>query len=323
MKKIMLVLFLILLIPSVSALGIERVEFFEVEQGSTQTIVIDVYTSPTELENDFTYEIISNDKNIRDWITVSPEKFTMAPGEQRQPIKVTLTVPITAELGDYNAELKYAGSRVSGGGTIGYTVATKSVLHFKVVKEGAKKKIDFITMDAKPYTLPHEIAKFSSTIKNTGNIPVNYHVSLIIEQDYEEIFKIDSPQMDLGVGLFEDVVLYWEPEQEGNYTGHFKIIFDDSVDNVKGTMLKSDSFLVVVSNQIPASQTDNEGFSPDFISDLPVDPTMMLGILFLLAAAVFIIFTFKPTKKVETTNINNFNNIDENKGTDNKEDTKE
>ena len=323
MKKILLILLLALLIPSASALGMERVEFFEVEQGSTQTITIDVYTSPTELENEFTYEIISDIQDVHNWITVSPEKFTMPPGEQRQSIIVTLAIPITAELGDYNGELKYAGSRVSGGGTIGYTVATKSVLHFKVVKEGAKKKIDFITMDAKPHILPHEIAKFSSTIKNTGNIPCDFHVSLIIEKDYEEVFKVDSPPMDMGVGLFEDVLLYWEPEEEGNYTGHFKIIFDDSVDDVKGTMLKSDSFLVIVTSQIPASQTNNEGFSPDFMSDLPVDPTMALGILFILAAAVFIIFTFKPTKKVEITNINNLNNIDENKGTDRKENSKD
>lgn len=290
MRKILLILFMALLIPSVSALGIERVEFFEVEQGSTQTIEIDVYTSPTELENEFTYEILSNDQNIHDWITVSPTQFIMASGEQRQPISVTLTVPITAELGDYNAELKYAGSRVSGGGTIGYTVATKSILHFKVVKEGAKKKIDFITMEAKPYILPHEIAKFSSTIKNTGNIPVNYHASLIIEEDYEDVFKVDSPQMTLGVGLFEDVILYWEPEQEGNYTGHFKIFFDDSVDDVVSTTLKSDSFMLVVSNQVPASQ--DTGISSDFLSD----PLMILGFLFIIATIVFVAFTIKPVK---------------------------
>lgn len=289
-QKILLILLLALLIPSASALGIERVEFFEVEQGSTQTIVIDVYTSPTELENDFTFQIISDNRDLLKWVTVSPEKFTMAPGEQRQPITVTLTIPITAELGDYSGELKYAGSRISGGGTIGYTVATKSVIHFKVVKEGAKKKIDFMTMEAKPHIFSHEITKFSSTIKNTGNIPVNYHVSLIIEQDYEEVFKVNSPQMDLGVGLFEDITLYWEPEQEGNYTGHFKIIFDDSVDDIKGTMLKSDSFMVVVSNQIPASQ--DSGFSTDLISD----PLTILGILFLIAAGIFILFTIKPDK---------------------------
>ena len=291
MKKILLVLFLILLIPSVSALGIERIEFFEVEQGSTQTIEIDVYTSPTELENEFTYEILSNDKNIHDWVTVSPEKFVMAPGEQRQPITVTLTIPITAEIRDYNGELKYAGSRVSGGGTIGYTVATKAVLHFKVVKEGAKKKIDFITMEANSHIKPNEIAKFSSTLKNTGNVPTDFYTSLIIEKDYEEVFTVDGAPMKLGVGLFEDVTLYWEPEQEGNYTGHFKIIFDDSVDGVASTTLKSNSFLVVVSNQIPSSQY--AGLSLDIISD----PFTILGILFIIAAAVFIILTVKPVKK--------------------------
>lgn len=296
MKKILLILLLIFLIPSVSALGIERVEFFEVEQRSTQTIEIDVYTSPNELENEFTYEILSDNQEIHDWITLSPEKFIMAPGEQREPITVTLTIPITAELGDYDGELKYAGSRVSGSGTIGYTVATKSVLHFKVVKEGAKKKIDFITMEAKSHIKPNEIAKFSSTLKNTGNVPTNFYVSLIIEEDHEEVFTVDSAPMNVGVGLFEDVTLYWEPEQEGNYTGHFKIMFDDSVDDVKSTILKSDSFLVVVSNQVPASQ--NSGFSTDFISE----PLTILSFLFIVAAIVFIAFTFRPVKKEKDNN---------------------
>ena len=291
MKKILLILLLALLFPSASALGIERVEFFEVEQGSTQTIIIDVYTSPTELENEFAYEIISDNRDVHDWISISPEKFIMDAGEQRQSITITLNVPVTAELGDYTGELKYAGSRISGGGTIGYTVATKSVLHFKVVKEGAKKKVDFITMEAKSYIKPDEIAKFSSTLKNTGNIPINFYVSLIIEENYEEMFTVDSAPMNVGVGLFEDINLYWEPEQEGNYTGHFKIMFDDSVDNVKGTMLKSDSFLVVVSNQIPVSQSSE--LSIDFMSE----PMKILSILFIVAIIVFVAFTFRPVKK--------------------------
>jgi len=289
-KQILLVLLLTLLIPSASALGIERVEFFEVEQGSTQSIVIDVYTSPTELENEFTYEIISDDKDIHDWMTVSPTQFIMAPGEQRQPITVTLTIPITAELGDRNGELKYAGSRVSGGGTIGYTVATKSVIHFKIVKEGAKKKIDFITMDANPYIRPNEIAKFSATVKNTGNIPCNFHTSLVIEEDYEEVFKVDSAPMNMGVGLFEDITLYWEPEEKGNYTGHFKIIFDDSVDDIIGTTLKSDSFLVIVSDQAPivSNQDSLEAFK---------NPSTLIGIICIIGAIVVIVLTFRPGKK--------------------------
>ena len=293
MKKILLILFLIFLIPSVSALGIERVEFFEVEQGSSQTIEIDVYTSPGELENEFTYEILSSDQKVHEWITVSPEKFIMPPGEQRHPITVSLTIPITAELGDYSGELKYAGSRVSGGGTIGYTVATKSVLHFKVVKEGAKKKIDFVTLDVNSYIKPNEIAKFSSTMKNTGNVPIDFYTSLIIEdkESHEEVFKADSAPMNMGVGLFEEVTLYWEPEEEGNYTAHFKIIFDDSADDVSAYPFKSKEIAIFVSNQVPASQYS--GFSTDFMSD----PLTILGILFIIVAAVFIVLTVKPVKK--------------------------
>ena len=289
-KQILLVLILTLIIPSASALGIERVEFFEVEQGSTQIIVIDVYTSPTELENEFTYEIISNDQDIHDWLTVSPTQFIMAPGEQRQPITVTLTIPITAELGDHNGELKYAGSRISGGGTIGYTVATKSVIHFKVVKEGAKKKIDFITMEANSYILPDEIAKFSATVKNTGNIPTNFHTSLIIEEEYEEVFKVDTASMSMGVGLFEDITLYWEPDHKGNYTGHFKIFFDDSIDGVDATTLKSDVFLVIVSDQIPIApkQSPLEAFQ---------NPMTLIGIICIIGATVFTVFTLKSGKK--------------------------
>lgn len=286
---------LILLSPSASALGIERAEFFEVEQGSTQSITISLYTSPSESENEFTYEILSDNQDIHDWVTVSPEKFVMPPGKQSRSITVTLTVPLDATLGDRNGELKYAGSRVSGGGTIGYTVATKSVLHFKVVKEGAKKDIDFITLEVKPQILPHEIAKFKTTLKNTGNIPAEFYVSLIIEEDMEEVFKVDSAPMSVDVDLFEDITLYWEPEKEGTYTGCFKIIFDDSVDGVEETTLKSDMFMVIVSNE---AVIENEGFS---MESMP-DPMTILGVLCILAAIVILVLTFKTDKDKQEEN---------------------
>lgn len=288
MIKLLTILCLLFLLPTVSALGMEKVEFFEVEQGSTQTIVIDVYTAPTESENEFKYEILADNQEIHDWISISPEQFIMAPGEQRQAISVTLIVPFNAELGDRNGELKFAGSRVSGTGTIGYTVATKSVIHFKVVKEGAKKKIDFISMNANPYILPNEIAKFETLIKNTGNVPTNFYVSLIIEDKntYEEIFSVDTAPMTLNVGLSEDVVLYWQPEQEGNYTGCFKIIFDDSVDEITSTTIKSDSFLVIVTNQAPTDTSNGFSFPK-------IDPLIIIGIICVFIALFLVRATLK------------------------------
>lgn len=296
MIKLLTILCLLFLLPTVSALGMEKVEFFEVEQGSIQTIVIDVYTAPTESENEFKYEILADNQEIHDWITISPEEFTMSPGEQRQAVSVTLTVPFNAELGDRNGELKFAGSRVSGTGTIGYTVATKSVIHFKVVKEGAKKKIDFISMNANPYILPNEIAKFETLIKNTGNIPTDFYVSLIIEDKdtYEEVFSVDTAPMALNVGLSEDVVLYWQPEQEGNYTGHFKIIFDDSVDEITTTTIKSDSFLVIVTNQVPTDASSGFSFPK-------IDPLIIIGIICVFVAAILVRETLKikPDANIE------------------------
>ena len=291
-EKILIVLCLILLIPSASALGMERVEFFEVEQGSTQSIIIDVYTAPSESENEFTYEIISNDQEVHDWITVSPETFTMPAGAQRQPITITLNVPVNAKLGDREGELKFAGSRVSGGGTIGYTVATKSVLHFKVVKEGAKKNIEFTSLDANSQIRPDEISKFETVIKNTGNVPTDFSVVLVIEENYDEIFKTSTAPMNLKVGLFEDVTLYWEPEVEGNYTGYFKIIFDDSVDEVEGTTLKSDTFMVIVTNEAKSLETDEKSL----IAPIIENPLIAIGILCGMIGLVIVWLTLRSDK---------------------------
>lgn len=244
-KTSILMLFMIALISPVMGIGIEKAEFFNVEQGSAETINIHFFTA-NEQENNFSLELLVPDK-VKNWITVTPENFTLGANKQ-QLITITLKVPKDAELGDINGEIKFAGSRVMGEGQIGYTVATKSTFHFRVVKEGAKKEVTFLVLDTKPQIEANKIQKFIATIKNTGNIPTSFHTILhIFDKDRAEVYNMTSASINLGVDGIEVVPLFWEPADEGEYTGYFTIAYDDEVKTgVTGAIVKSDTFKFAV-----------------------------------------------------------------------------
>ncbi len=249
LKLILSMLLLIALISPAMGIGIQKAEFFDVEQGSTETILINFYTG-NEPENNFTLQLSIPD-DIKNWITVTPATFTLG-GSASQQINVTVTVPKDAELGDRTGEIKYVGSRVMGGGQIGYTVATKTVLHFRVVKEGAKKEVQFLVIDAKPQIGLNQIAKMSATIKNSGNIPTTFHTSLHINNaQFAEVYTMESGAISLPVERIEVVTLFWEPNEEGDYTGYFKVAYDDDVKSgIKGTEVTSTKFKLTVGTEV-------------------------------------------------------------------------
>jgi hypothetical protein len=252
-KTSILILFMIAFISPVMGIGIEKAEFFDVEQGSTETINIHFFTA-NEQENNFSLELLVPDK-VKKWITVTPENFTLGANKQ-QLITITLKVPIDAELGDVNGEIKFAGSRVMGGGQIGYMVATKSIFHFRVVKEGAKKEVTFLVLDVKPQIETNKIQKFIVTIKNTGNIPATFHTILhIFDKDKKEVYNMTSASINLGIDGIEVVQLFWEPAFEGEYTGYFSIVYEDEVTTgVTGVVAKSDTFKFTVVTSTNSSQ---------------------------------------------------------------------
>jgi hypothetical protein len=135
-----------------------------------------------------------------------------------------------------------------GEGQIGYTVATKTILHFKVVKEGAKKEVAFLVLDVKPQIEANKIEKFKATIKNTGNIPASFHTILhIFNKNRTEVYNMTSASINLGVEGIEVVQLFWEPVDEGEYTGYFTIVYDDEAKTgVTGAVIKSDTFKFTV-----------------------------------------------------------------------------
>ena len=58
LKLLIIFIIALALIPStVTALGIQKAEFFDVEQGDTYNITINVYTSYLDFKNDYTIEM--------------------------------------------------------------------------------------------------------------------------------------------------------------------------------------------------------------------------------------------------------------------------
>ena len=223
LKLLIIFIIALALIPSTAtALGIQKAEFFDVEQGNTYNITIHVYTSYLDFENDYTIEM---DGEIVGWLDVTPINFTLEEGEQNQPITLTLTVPKDVKLGDYNGTLTAVGHRTvpsgnkstSGGTGVGYTVATRSQIHAKVVKPGAREIVVIEDIAAPGRISPGKIAGFSAVIRNTGNVPTTAVLTLTIQQDANKIAEVPSAPLDLAVGETKEVELFWKPAAEGNY----------------------------------------------------------------------------------------------------------
>lgn len=219
---IFIIIVLALLPSTVTALGIQKAEFFDVEQDDTYDITIYVYTSYLDFKNDYTIEM---EGEIVSWLDVTPINFTLEEGEQNQPITLTLTVPKDAKLGDYTGTLTAVGHRTvptgnkssSSGTGVGYTVATRSQIHAKVIKPGAKEIVAIEDIVAPGKVSPGEIAVFSAVIRNTGNVPTTAVLTLTIQQGSNKIAEVPSAPLDLAVGDIEEIELFWKPAAEGNY----------------------------------------------------------------------------------------------------------
>ena len=223
LKLLIIFVIVLALIPSTAtALGIQKAEFFDVEQDGTYNITINVYTSYLDFKNDYTIEM---EGEIVSWLDVAPTNFTLEEGEQQQPIALTLTVPKHVKLGDYNGTITAVGHRTvptgnkssSSGTGVGYTVATRSIIHAKVIKPGAKEIVAIEDIVAPGKVSPGEIAGFSAVIRNTGNVPTTAVLTLTIQQGSNKLAEVPSASLDLAVGETEEVELFWKPVAEGDY----------------------------------------------------------------------------------------------------------
>ena len=243
---------LALITNNATALGIQRAEFFDVEQGGTYNITINVYTSYLDFKNDYTIEI---DGEITGWLDAAPTSFTLEEGEQRQPITLTLTVPKDIRLGDYNGTITAVGHRpVPGGNTsadsgtgVGYTVATRSIIHAKVVKPGAREIVAIENIVAPGRVSPGEIAGFSAVIKNTGNVPTTAVLTLTVQQGTSKIAEVPSAPLELALGETKEVELFWKPAAEGNYIAVLTASYG-------GKTTSSDPISIAVSRSLPGVQ---------------------------------------------------------------------
>ena len=220
MRRILIsLLTIILLTPLALSLGMPDCSFGQVEQGQTYYATISVRQSALDFENDFT---IKTGGEMAGWLKVTPMNFSLGKDES-QMLNVTLTVPKDAKLGDYNGTIKAVGHRPvpapnqTGGAAVGYTVATVSKIRAKVIKPGAKEIVAIEDIVAPGKVSPGEIAGFSATIRNTGNVPTTATLTLTIQQGTNKIAEVPSAPLDLAVGEIKEVELFWKPAAEGNY----------------------------------------------------------------------------------------------------------
>ena len=220
MRRILIFLLIIVYQTSPAlSIGMPDCNFGQVEQGQTYSTTIPVHQSALDFENDFTIEIGGE---LADWLNVIPMNFSLGKDES-QLLNVTVTVPKDAKLGDYSGTIKAVGHRLmpgtnqTGGAVVGFTVATVSKIHAKVVKPGAKEIVTIEDIVAPGEVSPEEIAGFSAVIRNTGNVPTTAVLTLTIQQGSNKIAEVPSASLDLAVGETEEVELFWKPAAEGNY----------------------------------------------------------------------------------------------------------
>lgn len=250
LKLLMIFITALALIPgNAAALGIQKAEFFDVEQGGTYNITINVYTSYLDFENDYTIKI---DGEITGWLDAAPINFTLEKGEQRQPITLSLKVPRDSKLGDYNGTITAVGHRpvpsgnesVSSGTGVGYTVATRSIIHARVVKPGAREIVAIEDITAPGKVSPGEIAGFSAAMRNTGNVPTTAILTLKIQQGSNKIAEVPSAPHELALGEKKEVELFWKPLAEGNYEAVLTASYG-------GKTTSSDPISIAVSQSLP------------------------------------------------------------------------
>lgn len=94
MSKIMMFIMISLLIPAASAVGIGVAPAelnFSAQVGTSDSRILYVINTGNEVSDYRVYV----DERYRDWFTISPENFTLAPGKN-EAVKLSLSPPITA-----------------------------------------------------------------------------------------------------------------------------------------------------------------------------------------------------------------------------------
>ena len=216
-----LLLLLSALSGTVSALGMLNLDFGAVEQGKAYIRTVTVVTSPQDFENQF---VIEPSGELAPWLAVSPPEFELRPGDS-QVLTVTLTVPESADLGEYTGTITAVGQQsapaqgeTGGGAAVGYTVAGKSKVRATVIKPGAVEAVSILEIRAPTHIDQGSVAKFAVMLKNTGNVPASASPLLTVQKGSDTVATVPGVAIELGVGEEKTANLYWDAEDTGSYT---------------------------------------------------------------------------------------------------------
>lgn len=221
-----ILLALIFITGSASALGISSANFGDVEQGKTYNQTVTLLNSPNDFDNHFVIEI---DGAIKGWIKSSPSEFDLAKGNVKQ-ITLSLEVPKDVSLGEITGTVTAVGKKTvpsSGGGegaTVGYAVATKGNIYANVVKPGAVASVEITGVEV-PSNIPvGSVARFTVTSKNSGNVPTSANFRLDIKKEGKVIASIPATSADFALGEEKTVKLFWDTQgvAEGEYDAYIE-----------------------------------------------------------------------------------------------------
>lgn len=222
-----MILAVVVMSPCVSALGISGASFIDVDQGRTYTQTVLLVNSQYDFDNHFVVDIKGDIKN---WVEVSPSEFDLKKGEKKE-INLTLEIPPDAPLGEITGTITATGSMTaptsSGTGeqaSVGYAIATKSVIYANVVKPGALASIEITDVDAPSSIAPDSVTKITVNAKNNGNVPTSASFKLDIKKGDTLVESIRGSEVDFAIDQENTVKLFWDTTgiDKGKYEAYIE-----------------------------------------------------------------------------------------------------
>ena len=221
---VQVLLALVLITQSVSALGIGSTSFADVEQGRTYSQTVTLINSPNDFDNHFVIEI---EGAIKPWIKVSPVEFDLKKGEIKE-INITLIVPEGSNLGEVTGTITAVGKKTvpssggSEGANVGYAVATKGNIYANVVKQGALASVEVTGVEVSSPVVSGSVARFTVTSKNKGNVATSANFNLEVKKGDKIIASVPDTLAEFTLGEEKTVKLFWDTQgvEDGEYNAY-------------------------------------------------------------------------------------------------------
>jgi hypothetical protein len=210
-----ILLALIFITGSASALGISSANFGDVEQGKTYNQTVTLVNSQNDFDNHF---VVTIDGNIKGWTKVTPAEFDLAKGNVMQ-ITLSLEVPQDVGLGELTGTVTAEGKKTvpttggaGGGANVGYAVATKGNIYANVIKPGAVASVEITGVEVASTVPIGSVAKFTVTSMNKGNVATSASFKLEVKKDGNVVASIPGTSADFALGEEKTVKLFWDTQ---------------------------------------------------------------------------------------------------------------